>query len=568
LKEYIVTLKRHEDLDSFYEDMETEGGSLYIPNRKVELVSRRHKSRNTHYYLTKEEAELVSNDPRVWAVELTPEERGIKIEPAWEQYSSNWNKSGALNASNKNWGLLRCSLEDTIAGWGYDLDALTGDFDKIGTVSTLPGYEGEGVDVVILDIGLIHPDHPEFARNIEGTGGSRIVQYNWFQHNPDITGGGAGTYLYPTSNDGTNYDVDSNHACHVGGIAAGNTQGWAKKANVYTLTIRAKGGNPAINSSYIFEYIREFHNNKGTSNPTIVNCSFSYLQTFTATNASTVVTHRGNTYNYPLTQNQLNVLGLVDPDNTGSLSYTTGARITAVEADMEDCVNDGIIFVGSAMNHSFKIDISGGNDYNNKLNDGTSDYYYHRGGTPNSATTSGGDKLCICVGNVSANKLEYLNKSSNKGPRLDICAPGTSITSSFNNFFGYGGVQDTRNPSFYVGSLSGTSMASPQVTGVLACYLQSNPSANLDNCLNWLTSNSKTGKLQDVTPAAGEEYSNLRHLQSTPNRYLYAPFATVRFEQLRGPSGRPVTGVAYPRATGQRTGPIRWPRRTTTSRIR
>ena len=357
MKEYIVTLKRHEDLDSFYEDMETEGGSLYIPDRKIELISRRQKSRNTHYYLTQEEANEISKDPRVWAVELTPEERGIKIEPAWEQYSSNWNKSGALSALNKNWGLPRCSSENTISTWGYDLDAQTGDFDRSGTVTTSVGYEGENVDVVILDIGLIHPNHPEFARNADGSGGSRIVQYNWFQHNPDITGEAAGTYLYPISNNGTNYDSDSNHACHVGGIAAGNTQGWAKKANVYTLTFRAKGGNSAINQSYLFEYIREFHQNKGNSNPTIVNCSFSYLQTFSATNASTVVTYRGNASNYPLTQNQLNVLGLIDPDNLGTLTYTTGVRITAVEADMEDCVNSGVIFVGAAMNFSFKIDV-------------------------------------------------------------------------------------------------------------------------------------------------------------------------------------------------------------------
>lgn len=569
LKEYIVTLKRHEDLESFYEDMETEGGNLYIPERKIDVHVRRPKSRNTHYYLTKEEAEQISQDPRVWAVELTPEERGLKIESTWQQYSSNWNKSGGLNTLNKNWGLPRCASENTLSNWGYDLDALTGDFDRSGTVTTLPGYEGENVDVVILEwAGLIHPEHPEFARNSDGSGGSRIVQYNWFQHNPDITGAGAGTYQYPLSNDTTNYNSGSNHACHVGGIAAGNTQGWAKKASVYTLSINAAAGNPSIDGQYIFEYIKEFHANKGTSNPTIVNCSFSYTQTFDATNASTVVTHQGNTYNYPLTQNQLNELGLIDPDSLGTLTYTTGVRVTAVEADMEDCVNDGIVIVGSAGNTSFKIDVSGGSDYNNKLNDGSSDYYYHRGATPGAAVSSGGDKLCICVGNISANKLEYLAKSSSKGPRLDICAPGSQITSSFNNFIGYGGVQDSRNPSFYVGAISGTSMSSPQVAGILACYLQSNPSADLDACLTWLVANCKTNRLQDVTPAAGEEYSNLRHLQNTPNRYLYAPFASFTTESLRGPSGRPITGIAYPRATGQRAGPIRWPRRTSTSRIR
>jgi hypothetical protein len=35
LKEWIVTLHRKEDLESFYADMETEGGNLFIPNRAV-----------------------------------------------------------------------------------------------------------------------------------------------------------------------------------------------------------------------------------------------------------------------------------------------------------------------------------------------------------------------------------------------------------------------------------------------------------------------------------------------------------------------------------------------------
>ena len=48
LREYIVTLYKYEDLDSFYEDMETPGGNLYIPSRAVELLLRRKNSRKNH----------------------------------------------------------------------------------------------------------------------------------------------------------------------------------------------------------------------------------------------------------------------------------------------------------------------------------------------------------------------------------------------------------------------------------------------------------------------------------------------------------------------------------------
>ena len=58
-KDYIVTLKNKNDLDNFYDDMETPGGNLYIPDRSVEVADRRKISRNTHYYLTAEEAEVI-----------------------------------------------------------------------------------------------------------------------------------------------------------------------------------------------------------------------------------------------------------------------------------------------------------------------------------------------------------------------------------------------------------------------------------------------------------------------------------------------------------------------------
>ena len=69
MNEYIVTCKSYEDLENFYDDMETPGGSLYIPNRSVDLVHRRTISRNTHYMLTEEEASEIRKDERVIACE-------------------------------------------------------------------------------------------------------------------------------------------------------------------------------------------------------------------------------------------------------------------------------------------------------------------------------------------------------------------------------------------------------------------------------------------------------------------------------------------------------------------
>ena len=84
-REWIVTLHRKEDLQSFYDDMETPGGNLFIPDRAVELTNRRLISRNTHYMLTDDEVELLKSDDRVWdcdlveLIELTTKPNGYTI---------------------------------------------------------------------------------------------------------------------------------------------------------------------------------------------------------------------------------------------------------------------------------------------------------------------------------------------------------------------------------------------------------------------------------------------------------------------------------------------------------
>jgi hypothetical protein len=174
LKEYVVTAKDREVLDSLCRDIENEGGDLYIPNRLVEIANERPMSRNTHYYLSDSEAETLRNDPRVLAVELTPTALGMVVRPQWIQTSSNWDKAPTDDVNDRNWGLLRCTLDAQITNWGSNITS-----NQSATVQA--SIEGRNVDVVIVD-GMVDPAHPEYAVNPDGTGGSRVNQYNWFQH--------------------------------------------------------------------------------------------------------------------------------------------------------------------------------------------------------------------------------------------------------------------------------------------------------------------------------------------------------------------------------------------------
>lgn len=539
LKEYIVTLHQYEDLDSFYDDMETPGGNLYIPDRAIDLHLRRPDSRNTHYMLTEQEAEQIKKDPRVLDVSLTFKDLGIVILPMYTQTETTWNKSSTNTGTHKNWGLLRCVEGLQRSSWGSDATA-----NQSGTIRV--DSEGRNVDVIIVD-GMINPAHPEYAVNADGSGGSRVIQYNWFQHN---LGSGTGTYVY-TPYTGTGAEADNNHGAHVAGTACGNTQGWARSANIYN--INPYGTDPnALSGELLFDYIRAFHNNKtvnpatGRKNPTICNNSWGSLFELATANITNIYYRGAFVGGAPYTNAQLLNYGIY----ASGLNAYALARSAALEADIADAIADGIIMVGAASNYSGKIDLPGGLDYDNLFvwTTGGVNYgvYYHRGGAPSSATNF------ICVGAIGTTANETKASYSMCGPRVDIYSPGSSIMSSFNSTTSFGGTNDPRNSTYKIGKISGTSMASPQVAGVLACALEVYPNMKQAQAREYLQYYSKTNQVTDT----GGSYSDLTSLQGSTNRYLF-------YFKERADTGitfpkqnyfvRPSSGAVWPRTKVRRS---------------
>jgi hypothetical protein len=511
LKEYIVTLHKFDDLESFYADMETEGGLEYIPNRRVDCHIRRPVSRNTHYMLTDEEALALRLDPRVLDVELTMEELGIITGPAgsYTTSSNRWSKSASLSQGDLNWGLFRVFNGSQVSNWGFD-----GTQNVSGTI-TMP-QSGSNVDVVIVD-GMLDPAHPEFAVNSTGTGGSRVIQYNWYSLNPTVTGGSTSTYLYVLDNTS---ETDK-HATHVAGIAVGNTQGWARDANIYNISPGYVTGG--VSNTYLYDYIKVWHETKlvnpltGVKNPTITNNSWQSWYSTAYTNV-TSVTYRGTTTTKSFTKAELNAYGIyIDASNNAFIP----TRNTALDADIADLIAAGVIFVACAGNYYTKMDVLGGVDYNNYVVvSGTTTVYTNRGSSPGSATGA------LCVGSTGAGVTSGGDRKasySNCGPRIDIWAPGTFINSSWVGSAPAAGFAnpalDVRNSSYYVGKLNGTSMASPQVAGLLACLLEKVPTINQATAMQVTTSTyglAASGQIPSTTGGPTDYFD----LQGAPNLHL------------------------------------------------
>jgi subtilisin family serine protease len=524
LKPYYVTVDHPTLKDEVLTELKSTSGDEPIPNRPVDVPDDHPGSEYTvEALLTEQEALDLLHDLRVRSVELDPEIYLNVRKGTHGARTGTYSNAASVSATDKNYGLIRSTTS-------------TNDF-SVSYSSTKPfnfNLDGSGVDIVVFDTG-VEPYHPEFAVNADGTGGTRVIDHDWTQYG-FITSVPTGGFLG---------DCDG-HGSNCASIAAGNTNGWAPKAKIYSIrTVPGGAGSPytsiadgrtlsLVNEIKGWQSVRAWHNAKpidpttGYKRPTVITGSYGYNESYS--NGLNSVTYRGTTRSLTTTTGDgATLYGTIGAPELGEGTF--GYRYTAVESEIQSCINAGIIIICAAGNDSHKIDVLGGLDYNNyvQMNDFPSlQRPYHRGGTPGSAVG------VICVGALDNYYTSYDNKAyfSCTGPRIDLYAPGVKIMGAYAS-----GVADPRtgattstSEQYYLSKISGTSQATPQVTGVVACLLQARPWMTATSVANWLKSVSTKDALNETAystyaqiPHTGT-YTNLASIQGGNNYILYQAF--------------------------------------------
>ena len=313
------------------------------------------------------------------------------------------------------------------------------------------------------------------------------------------------------------YTDVAGHGTHVAGIAAGRTYGWAKNAHIYALKMRDLSGNGGLTQEEMFDAIIGWHNNKTNGRPTVVNLSWGYGGYYAGFDIL------GGSYR-----------GLVWEDDVARPDYGMGyfgtfpIRNYSTDTGVEEMITAGIHVCISSGNDGVKIDVPGGPDYNNYFvfadGEGTDFYYYQKGSSPYS-------KHALMVGSLDLDTYDAARDRkadySNGGPGTDIYAPGTGIMSSMSNVNTLADEGYFEAPFFLDGeykqaNLSGTSMASPQIAGMVALFLQANPHATPAEMKAWVLANAGHNMWDYNTN--GMDYENGYSPWGGDNKVVYNKF--------------------------------------------
>ena len=539
-KEVVIALRgsdlKEEMIDSLSRDTTHDSSvdSSIVPDRAVHIENQRPSSKKLFTAtLTEEEVSQLRQDGRVEAINSVP-----VWDNSWtDNFHYGMGKSGDSPSTptsfsrvrttlggGTSWGIRRLASRDN--PW-FSLNTNYTQSTDLTSNLTFTA-DGTGVDYINHEGGLVsNPTDPQWFSCRD----SSINRYKQFQWNTLPNCSGIQTITYTAS---ANW---SDHATAVCAFATSQYYGVARNANIYSFPINL------ITSSYWFDAIKEFHRAKavdpitGFKAPTVVNASWGtpiYLNYWDGTNDVNVIqslNFRGST-----------ISGTSKADFSDVYKYALGhwqggsinRRYIAdlfptMKVEVQEMIDEGIIFISSAGNNGQLIDAPTGLDWNNTVTTNSQavepsqrqqTYYYCRG----SSNTSNDSIEVGAVWNELhpdlsyAGTKEHVTYYSCKGEGVHIYAPGSL------GFTGWDGASaNVAQDSFG----DGTSYAAPLVSGIVCQLVQLSPGMSCKRVKEWIVNNGTQNALFDNNHSETNteiRWSDEKSLFSGNNVVAYNPF--------------------------------------------
>ena len=256
--------------------------------------------------------------------------------------------------------------------------------------------------------------------------------------------------------------------------------------------------------------------------PTVVNMSWGYFSRYQFISGGN---YRGNTWSGSTAVGAYGMTGVFD-----GIAYRHPIRVSSVDVDTDELVDAGVNVVVAAGNSYHKIADANDPDYNNyyvSLLYGNR--YYHRGSSPFSTKA-------MIVGNIDSELVggeEVKAQSSETGPGVDIYAPGTNIMSATSTVNKFTDGSYPANSSYRITNISGTSMAAPQVAGLLATYGEINSDATPAQMKIWAEQTAKEDILDDQGNT-NNDYTNYRSLMGGNNLFAFQEYNSANVVAFAG----------------------------------
>jgi len=251
METYNVILHKGVDYQSFWDDMELsdDGGTLHIPNRRVDSTNLRPNSpRQSWYTLSSDEVNTLKNDSRVLGIEIPPEFRDdIQIEHRATQ-TGDFTKTTSDSGAFLNWGLIRHKSKTNNYADGSTIT-------KVVKVVSPQVYEIDNVSqpTLVLNVGTTYKfdvsdssngSHPfRFQKTSDNSNWTTFVTINGTQ-------GQSGAYVQIVVTDQT---PNLNYYCTVhsgmGGSITINQSALSETSEDYTYTLDGSNVDIVIQDS-------------------------------------------------------------------------------------------------------------------------------------------------------------------------------------------------------------------------------------------------------------------------------------------------------------------------------